>query len=129
MPGEFGKYIDEKRKGRGPGGTDILLKDIAEAMGKTATYLSDIVKGRRNPPEKETLEKIAAVLHLTEEETHDMYDCAGRDREEAAPDLPEYIMDEDIPYVRAALRRANTKGLGNDFWKRVYETMEKEDNE
>ena len=126
MAGEFGKYIDEKRKGRGPGGTDILLKDIADAMGKTATYLSDIVKGRRNPPEKEILDKIAEALHLSKEEKDEMMDCAGRDREEAAPDLPEYIMDEDIPYVRAALRRANDKGLGNDFWKKVYETMDEE---
>ena len=126
MAGEFGKYIDEKRKGRGPDGTDILLKDIAEAMGKTATYLSDIVKGRRNPPEKEILEKIAEALRLSKEERDEMMDCAGRDREEAAPDLPEYIMDEEIPYVRAALRRANDKGLGNDFWKKVYETMNEE---
>jgi hypothetical protein len=42
MAGEFGKFIDEKRRGRGPGGSDILLKDIAKAMGTTATYLSDI---------------------------------------------------------------------------------------
>lgn len=47
MAGEFGKFIDEKRRGRGPDGGDILLKDIAKAMGATPTYLSDIVKGRR----------------------------------------------------------------------------------
>ena len=80
MAGEFGRFIDEKRRGRGPGGTDILLKDIAEAMGKTATYLSDIVKGRRNPPERELLDKIADALHLTKEEREEMLDCAGRDR-------------------------------------------------
>ena len=127
MAGEFGRFIDEKRRGRGPGGTDILLKDIAEAMGKTATYLSDIVKGRRNPPERELLDKIADALHLTKEEREEMLDCAGRDRNEAAPDLPDYIMDEEIPYVRAALRRASDKGLGNDFWKKVYETISKEE--
>lgn len=127
MAGEFGRFIDEKRRGRGPGGTDILLKDIAEAMGKTATYLSDIVKGRRNPPERELLDKIADALHLTKEEREEMLDCAGRDRNEAAPDLPDYIMDEEIPYVRAALRRASDKGLGNDFWKKVYETISNEE--
>ena len=127
MAGEFGRYIDAKRKGRGPNGTDILLKDIAEAMGKTATYLSDIVKGRRNPPEKELLDKIADALHLDDEERAEMLDCAGRDRKEAATDLPDYIMDEDIPYVRAALRRANAKGLGNDFWKKVFDDMDEED--
>lgn len=128
MAGEFGRFIDEKRRGRGPGGTDILLKDIAEAMGKTATYLSDIVKGRRNPPERELLDKIADALHLTKEEREEMLDCAGRDRNEAAPDLPDYIMDEEIPYVRAALRRASDKGLGNDFWKKVYETISNEES-
>ena len=40
MAGEFGKFIDSKRKGRGPGGTDILLKDIAAAMGVTGPSAS-----------------------------------------------------------------------------------------
>ena len=126
MAGEFGTYINEKRKGRGPGGTDILLKDIATAMGVTATYLSDIIKGRRNPPEKETLKKIAIALQLSPEERDHMYDLAGRERNEAAPDLPEYLMSEDIPHVRAALRRASDKKLGGDFWKKVFEQIEKE---
>ena len=51
MTGDFGKFINEKRLGRASDGSDILLKDIAQAMGTTATYLSDIIKGRRNPPE------------------------------------------------------------------------------
>ena len=68
MAGEFGAYIDSKRKGRGIGGEDIRMKDIAEAMGMTASYLSDIVKGRRNPPDMHTLEKIAVVLQLTSDE-------------------------------------------------------------
>ena len=46
MAGEFGKFIDEKRRGRGPDGGDILLKDIAKAMGATPTYLSDMVVSR-----------------------------------------------------------------------------------
>ena len=127
MAGEFGKFIDEKRRGRAPGGSDILLKDIAAAMGITATYLSDIVKGRRNPPDVETLKKIAIVLNLDSEEKALMYDLAGRERNEAAPDLPEYLMSEDIPHVRAALRRASDKKLGDDFWKRVFDQIEQED--
>lgn len=127
MAGEFGKFIDEKRRGRAPGGSDILLKDIAAAMGVTATYLSDIVKGRRNPPDVETLRKIAIVLNLDSEEKALMYDLAGRERNEAAPDLPEYLMSEDIPHVRAALRRASDKKLGDDFWKRVFDQIEQEE--
>ena len=127
MAGEFGKFIDDKRRGRAAGGGDILLKDIATAMGTTATYLSDIVKGRRNPPEMKMLNKIAEVLHLSSQETKELYDLAGRERNEAAPDLPDYLMDKEIPHVRAALRRASEKKLGDDFWKKVFDDIDKED--
>lgn len=125
MIGDFGNFINQKRIGRGPNGNDILLKDIAKAMGTTATYLSDIIKGRRNPPEMTLLLKIADVLNLSEDEKAEMFDLAGRERNEAAPDLPEYIMDENLPHVRAALRRASDKKLGDDFWKRVLEEIDK----
>jgi len=125
MTGAFGNFVDSKRKGRATDGGDIKLKDIADAMGKTATYLSDIIKGRRNPPEMEMLEKIAAVLMLDEEEKAEMFDLAGRDRNEVSPDLPEYIMDEKIPYARTALRKAKEKNLGDEFWKNVYKSIPK----
>ena len=32
MTGDFGKFINEKRLGRASDGSDILLKDIAQAM-------------------------------------------------------------------------------------------------
>ena len=129
MAGEFGKFIDSKRKGRGSGGDDIKLKDIADAMGMTASYLSDIVKGRRNPPEIHILEKIAAVLQLTSDEKEEMLDLAGRDRDSAAPDLPEYLMSTQLPHVRKALRRATEKNLGDAFWKKVCEELNKKDEE
>lgn len=126
MRGDFGAYIDQKRKGRGPGGSDILLRDLAKAMGNmSVSYLSDIIKGRRNPPDKKYLEIIATELHLDDGERDEMYDLAGLERDEAAPDLPGYIMDEKLPHVRVALRKANKKGLGDDFWKHVAEEIDK----
>ena len=91
----------------------------------SVSYLSDIIKGRRNPPDKKYLEIIAAELHLDDDERDEMYDLAGLERDEAAPDLPGYIMDENLPHVRVALRKANKKGLGDDFWKRVAEEIDK----
>ena len=44
---------------------------------------------------------------ITPAEKAEMFDLAGRERKEAAPDLPVYIMDEDIPHVRLALRKAS----------------------
>lgn len=128
MKGEFGAFINDKRKGRGPDGTDILLRDLAKAMGDmSVTYLSDILKGRRNPPEMKLLNIIAEELSLSSEEKAEMFDLAGRERDEAAPDLPGYIMDENIPHVRAALRKASNKGLGDDFWKKVLNDIDKKE--
>ena len=128
MAGEFGAYINKKRKGRGPGGSDILLRDLAEAMGNmSVSYLSDIIKGRRNPPDKKLLEIIAEVLKLDADEKDEMFDLAGRERDEAAPDLPEYIMDENIPHVRTALRKAKKKGLGDECWKMINDEIDKKD--
>ena len=66
--------------------------------------------------------KIADVLRLTDEERAEMFDLAGRERNEAAPDLPEYIMDENLPHVRAALRKASDKSSvmtsGSVFWRK-----------
>ena len=129
MAGEFGAYIDNKRKGRGMGGEDIKLKEIADAMGMTASYLSDIVKGRRNPPDMQILDKIAVVLRLAPDEKEEMLDLAGRERDTAAPDLPEYLMSKQLPHVRKALRRANEKNLGDDFWKKVLDDISKEDKQ
>lgn len=128
MKGEFGAFINDKRKGRGPDGADILLRDLAKAMGDmSVTYLSDILKGRRNPPEMKLLNIIAEELSLSSEEKAEMFDLAGRERDEAAPDLPGYIMDENIPHVRAALRKASNKGLGDDFWKKVLNDIDKKE--
>ena len=125
MTGEFGKYVNEKRKGRGKDGADVLLRDLAQAMGDiSVSYLSDIIKGRRNPPDIKLLEAMARVLKLNSEEKAQMFDLAGKDRDEAAPDLPDYIMDDKIPHVRLALRRAKQKGLGDDFWKAVNASID-----
>jgi len=96
-------------------------------MGITASYLSDIIKGRRNPPEMHIIEKIAVVLKLSTDEKEELFDLAGRDRYGAAPDLPEYLMSNKIPHVRKALRRASEKKLGDEFWKKVVEDINNED--
>lgn len=108
----FGEYIAGKRKAR-----DISLRQMAENLGITPAYLSDIEKGRRNPPDIETLIKIAKLLHLTPDEKNTMLDYAGNDRKQIAPDLPGYIMD--VPEARTALRKARDLGKQAEFWKAI----------
>ena len=117
MAGEFGAFVNQKRKGRGAGGSDVLLRDLAEAIGISVSYLSDILKGRRSLPDMKQLDTIAKILSLSPDEKEEMLDLVGRERSEAAPDLPGYT----------ALRKASKKGLGDDFWKRISDTIDKEE--
>lgn len=120
MRGDFGAFIARKRIEK-----DVKLKPIAGKLGVSVTYLSDIIKGRRNPPDKEGLEALAQALKLDDVERDEMFDLAGRERKQVSPDLPEYIMDENLPSARIALRRARNQNLGDDFWQEVNKIIDK----
>lgn len=120
MAGEFGAFIAQMRLEK-----DVKLRPIAEKLGVSVTYLSDIIKGRRNPPDIEGLEALAEVLGLNAKEREQMLDLAGRERNQVSPDLPGYIMDESLPNARTALRKAKDQGLGDDFWQEVNEIIDK----
>lgn len=117
---QFGEFIAKKRKDQG-----ISLRGMAEELGITPPYLSDIEKSRRNPPDIDTLEKIATLLKLTTAEKNTMLDYAGEDRKQIAPDLPDYIME--TPAARTALRKARDKGKEEDFWHEIVKKLDEEE--
>lgn len=105
----FGEFLQRKREER-----QITLRKLAELLGFSAPFLSDVEKDRRNPPELSKLEQIAAILSLTDDEKQTMFNLAGKKRDSVAPDLPEYIMSRD--YVAAALRTARDLDAGEEEW-------------
>ena len=112
----FGEFLQKKRLEN-----EITLRKMAELIGITAPYLTDIEKDRRNPPEIQKLDKIAEILSLTEEEKAVMFDLAGKQRNSVAPDLPDYIMKRD--YVAAALRTARDLDADEDDWLKFLEEL------
>lgn len=120
MTREFGAYIAQKRAEK-----NVKLKTMAEKTGMSVTYLSDIIKGRRNPPGYYRLVALADALNLDEEERGKIFDLAGRERNQVSPDLSEYIMDEDIPTARIVLRRARNINLGDDFWQEINKIIDR----
>ena len=112
----FGEFLQKKREER-----QITLRGMAEKLKMSAPYLSDIEKGRRNPPEMDKLQLIAQILGLTEEENAIMLDLAGKMRNTVAPDLPEYIMERD--YVSAALRTARDLDASDADWLKFVEEL------
>ena len=112
----FGDFLQKKRTER-----QITLRKMAELLGFSAPYLTDIEKDRRNPPEMESLEQISKVLNLSEDERAVMFDLAGKKRNAVAPDLPEYIIERD--YVAAALRTARDLDASEADWLRFVEEL------
>ena len=112
----FGEFLQKKREAK-----QITLRKMAEMLKMSAPYLSDIEKGRRNPPEMDKLDQIAQILLLSDEERTVMLDLAGKMRNTVAPDLPEYIMERD--YVSAALRTARDLDASEADWLRFVEEL------
>lgn len=103
----FGEFLQKKREEK-----KVTLRKMADMLGFSAPFLSDVEKDRRNPPEKDKLDMIVNILGLSEEEKDLMFNLAGRRRNTVAPDWPEYIMERD--YVSSALRTArdlNARGI------------------
>ena len=112
----FGEFLQKKRMEK-----RITLRKMAELLGITAPYLTDIEKDRRNPPEKEKLERISQILTLSDEDKTLMYDLAGKKRNSVAPDLPDYIME--YAYVSAALRTARDLDASEEDWLKFVEEL------
>ena len=122
MIGEFGKFIEKRRKALGK-----TLRGFAAELEIAPAYMSDIEKGHRYPPDKEKLEKMAALLQLSDEEKNQMFDLAAGEKENSvSPDLPEYIMG--TKKARVALRLARDAGATDATWQKVIDMLEAEQN-
>ena len=116
----FGELAARKRAGSG-----LSLRALADKVGVSLTYLCDIEKGRRNPPDIGTLDRLADALGFTEEERLRSYDLSGESRGGVSADLPEYIMSN--PYIRVALRKAKDKKASEDVWLRLISEMDSQE--
>ena len=115
---KFGQYLKLLRESR-----DITLRELSRQTGMSAPYLSDVENDRTQPLTKERLETVFRVLQLNEEEQNHLLDLAGRERNEVAAALPDYIMDND--FVTAALRTARDLKAGEEEWQRFVDELKK----
>ncbi len=114
----FGEFISQKRVEK-----QITLRKMADMLGVSAPFLTDVEKDRRNPFDMEKLTQLAKILGLSNEERELMFNLAGKKRNAVAPDLPEYIMERD--YVSVALRTARDLDAGEEEWNQFVEELRK----
>ncbi|MBV7432347.1 helix-turn-helix transcriptional regulator [Dermabacteraceae bacterium TAE3-ERU5] len=115
----FGQYLSRVRKNR-----ELTLRALAEQLDLAISYISDIEKDRRYPPEKK-LDNMAKVLRLSPEEMNEFFDLAAEQRENGvAVDLSGYIKETE--QARVALRVARDRNLSDQGWQKVINLIEAE---
>lgn len=115
---EFGQYLRSVRQAK-----KISIRQLAKAVSKTPTYISDIEKGNNKPPERELLDRIIAALHLEEfpDIRNRMYDLAAKERKDVPADIKEYLMENEsiLKIIRTAKESPNEKQI----WAKVSQII------
>lgn len=79
--GEFGAYIRRFREQ-----ANKSMRAMADAVGVSTVYISDIERGRRNPPQGEKLSKMADFLDI---DIKDLQELAAKERRRVELELSE----------------------------------------
>lgn len=116
----FGDFIVEKRKNK-----KISARELAKALKISPVYMCDIEKNRKFAVSDEVLDNLIQVLGLTESETELMYDLVAIARNTVSPDLPEYIMENEL--IRTALREAKKNQIPDEKWEKFINEIIKEE--
>ena len=69
----FAEFLTDKRAMSG-----LTVRCLAGKIGCPASLITEVEKDKKNPPRYEKLIKLARALKLSPEETHLMFDLAGR---------------------------------------------------
>lgn len=115
---EFGQYLRSVRQAK-----RISIRQLAKAVSKTPTYISDIEKGNNKPPERELLDRIIAALQLEEfpDIRNSLYDLAAKERKDVPADIKEYLMENEsiLKIIRTAKESPNEKQI----WAKVSQII------
>ncbi len=107
---EFGQYLRSVRQAK-----KISIRQLAKAVNKTPTYISDIEKGNNKPPERELLDRIITALQLEEfpDIRNRLYDLAAKERKDVPADIKEYLMENEsiLKIIRTAKESPNEKQI------------------
>ena len=122
----YGQFLKKKRVSDR---RELTLRDVAEELGVSVSFVSDVEQGRRKPFDEEKTQKLIDFLEFTEEDVALMYDLAARENSRIPRDLEDTMMySEAGEMARYALRMTKKGVVNDDDWKnfiRYIKTKEK----
>ena len=105
---KFGQFISDLRIRH-----SMKSQDLAERVGISQAYLSQLEHGVRLNPDPAVIMKISQVLDLTDNEAAELFDMYAKETGQLAPDIAEYIKSSKT--VQKALRYACNKGVPDEI--------------
>ena len=113
---KFGQIISDLRIRH-----SIKSQDLAERVGISQAYLSQLEHGVRINPDPAVIMRISQALDLTDDESAELFDMYAKETGQLAPDIAEYIRVNKT--VQKALRYACNKGVSDEVWEKFIEKL------
>ncbi len=118
-PSAFGMMLREMREQVG-----LSQDDLAEALNKTAQYISNMEKGKnKSPPDDSDLQKLIARLGLDSENSEKFRLLAYADRGMLPPEMFRYV--SECPALIGVLRSAMKNNISPEYWTGVLNSIVK----
>ena len=114
----FGQFISEMRTR-----DNISCHQLADKIGISTAYLSQIERGIRNHPDPTLIMKIAEALQLSRADEVRLYDLYAEETGQLQPDIVEYLRGNCA--ARYALRKARDANATEEDWERFIEKLKK----
>ena len=107
----YGQFLRSKRISDS---RELTLKDVAEVLGVSFSFVSDVEQGRRKPYDEEKTQKLIKFLNFTEEDIALMYDLAARENSRIPRDLDDIMMYSEAGEMARFALRMTKKGVVSD---------------
>lgn len=112
----YGRFLRSKRISDNRG---LTLKDIAEELGVSVSYASDVEQGRRRPYDEIKTKKLIQFLRFNEDDVALLYDLAAKECSKIPRDLEEIMLYSEVGEMMRFALRMTKKGIATeDDWRR-----------
>ena len=119
VPTPFGIMLKDKREN-----AKLSQGELAEELGKTAQYISNIEKGKNNsPPDDADLQKLIKRLCLDGDDALRFRLLAYADRGMLPPEIFRYILES--PALIRLINHAMSNNIPNDYWGCILQNINK----
>lgn len=96
-------------------------RELARLLNFTPPYISDVLAGNNKPLKFQDLQKIETWLSLPDNEREHLYDLAGQQRNEIAPDL--MVLVRDTKQVHDLLRIIKRNNISKKQLQQICEIL------